>query len=200
MKGKYITVDGDRQTGKSVLIQSLAARALELGYEVVVVEEPSETEVSADLRATVRKHSSKLSDISQALIYTACRRQILEELVLPALEAGKIVISERSAISTAAYQGDSLHQGQVELLTDLVLPEGMQYDLGFVLLPQSSPESDPVRLSMLTQACSESSLRGFQSSYVHQRFYRIIHPLNAAHSAEAVHQEAIEVLERFLAE
>lgn len=200
MKGKYVTVDGDRQTGKTTLIQALAAKALELGHDVVVVNEPSETEISDAIRAVLRQYGDKCSPITQALLYTACRRQILEELVLPALNEGKLVLSERSVISTAAYQGTSLQAGEVELLTELVLPDGLMYDLGFVLAPRSSQESDPARLNSLTQDSDVIVQKSFQSSYVHQRYYRTIYPLNAAHSAEAVSAEACEILERLLAE
>ena len=200
MHGKYIVVDGVRQSGKTTLVESLSKKLIEAGYEVVVVSEPSSTEVSSELRRIIRENPGKCSAITQALLYTAARRQILEELVLPALDAGKIVLSESSVITTAAYQGVGLQDGAVELLPELIFPEGFGSDLGFVLASVSSSKSVSERISAMTRGVDPIVLNAFESSYVHQRFYRNIYPLTIDRSPEDIQEEAWEVVQRLIAE
>ena len=199
MMGIYITVDGARQLGKTTLIEGLRQRLEAAGHEVVVVSEPSATETSAHLRKVLRENPGRYTPTAEALIYTAARCQVLEEVVLPALQSGKIVLSENSVISTVAYQGMGMSDGQVELLTELIFPDGLMYDLGFVLRPVSDSKNVSARVNALVQDYDPVVLNAFECSYVHKRYYRSIYPMPADRSADELLEEAWSVVERMVA-
>lgn len=101
MPGRYIAFEGVEGCGKSTHVQRLATR---LG--AVVTREPGGTAVGATLRAIMADPANThLSPRAEALMMAADRAQHLSELVLPALESGRHVVSDRSLYSSLAYQG-----------------------------------------------------------------------------------------------
>ncbi len=105
-RGMFISFEGVEGAGKSTHVR-MAANALEAeGYEVVMTAEPGGTPISQCIRDVLldTKHQA-MEPVTELLLYAAARRQHLQELILPALEAGKVVITDRFSDSTAAYQG-----------------------------------------------------------------------------------------------
>ena len=106
LRSKLIVLEGLDFTGKSTQVRRLAARIREAGYDVVETGEPGGTSVGEAVRTVLldRKHQ-KLLPISELLLFIACRAQVTSEVILPALGAGKTVVSSRYRLSSVAYQG-----------------------------------------------------------------------------------------------
>ncbi len=106
MTGKFITFEGIDGSGKSTQVALLKERIEALGRTVGVVREPGGTELSEQVRGLLLDHHSRgLSKRAEALLFSTARAQLVHEVIIPALERGEIVICDRYADSTIAYQG-----------------------------------------------------------------------------------------------
>ena len=103
----FITFEGGEGTGKTTLIEIIKQSLEEKGYEVVLTREPggSGSEFSENIRKLVLDPKyNNVNPYSEALLYAASRAQHLDEVITPALEAGKIVLCDRYIDSSLAYQ------------------------------------------------------------------------------------------------
>lgn len=123
-KGFFVTLEGGEGAGKSSLVSFLAQLLKERGYEVVVTREPGGTPLGEMIRHWLLTHqdSIQIGDQAELLLFLAARAQHIEEIIKPALEAGKIVLCDRFNDSTVAYQGVArrLDPVYVQQLCDLV--------------------------------------------------------------------------------
>jgi dTMP kinase len=132
----FITFEGGEGSGKSTQARALAERLRELGREVVLTREPGGTafgEVARDILlhhvAPAGAEPFRLDETAELLIFAADRAQHLDELILPALERGGVVVCDRFADSTVAYQGYGrgipldLVQRSIDLATRGVRPD-----------------------------------------------------------------------------
>ena len=104
-RGIFITFEGGEGAGKTTHIRFLSEKLCERGREVVRLREPGGTAVGEELRAVVLDpKNDNLSDEAELLIYEAARAQIVAEVIRPALERGAVVLCDRFADSTIAYQ------------------------------------------------------------------------------------------------
>ena len=105
MKGKFITFEGPEGSGKTTQVLLLAKHLKEKGLPVVVTREPGGTEISEKIRNILLDASNlHLLDRTELLLIVASRAQNTDEVILPALKEGKIVICDRYSDSTLAYQ------------------------------------------------------------------------------------------------
>ncbi len=105
----FVTFEGPEGSGKTTQVQLLTEYMKEQGYPVLCTREPGGTEISEQIRQLIlSKRNQAISDETEALLYSAARAQIIAELIRPALDAGRIVLSDRYADSTLAYQGYGL--------------------------------------------------------------------------------------------
>ncbi len=105
MSGKFITFEGIDGSGKSTQLRLLAASLRALGLDVITTREPGGTELGRQLRAAFLETHEKVAPMAELLAFAADRAQHVEFLIKPALAANKIVISDRYADATFAYQG-----------------------------------------------------------------------------------------------
>ena len=105
-RGFFISFEGLDGAGKSTQVASLAGSLRQQGHEVITVR-PDETPLGEILHSFVLQHQRgpALEAWSEALLFTAERVQLLHETILPALRRGAVVIADRYADSTIAYQG-----------------------------------------------------------------------------------------------
>ncbi|MHB1206644.1 MAG: dTMP kinase [Rhodospirillaceae bacterium] len=106
MAGFFITFEGGEGAGKSTQVKRLGEALRALGREVVLTREPGGAPGAEAIRKLlVEGAASRWDGVTEALLHTAARRDHLVKTVWPALEAGKVVISDRFLDSTTAYQG-----------------------------------------------------------------------------------------------
>lgn len=104
--GMFITFEGGEGAGKSTQARILADRLRAAGREVVVTREPGGSSGAEAIRGLlVSGEVDRWSPISEALLMNAARRDHIEKLIAPALARGAVVICDRFADSTRAYQG-----------------------------------------------------------------------------------------------
>lgn len=125
-QGRFISFEGIDGSGKSTQAKLLAKNLGDLGYDVVLTREPGGSVGAEEIRALVLQGDpDRWSAESEILLFTAARRDHMEKTILPALNAGKIVICDRFADSTRMYQG--LSRGDLRNLVDelhnLMIPQ-----------------------------------------------------------------------------
>lgn len=105
-KGLFVTFEGIEGSGKTTQIQMLDQRLREKGFQTVLTREPGGTKISDQIRAILLSPENKaMVPITELLLYAAARAQHVAEVVLPAVASGKIVLCDRYADATTAYQG-----------------------------------------------------------------------------------------------
>lgn len=106
MLGLFITFEGIEGSGKSTLVYNVA-RALRLsGHDPVITREPGGTSLGAALRKVLLDPAmEKIGSMAELMLFAADRAQHVEQVILPALEAGQIVLCDRYSDATIAYQG-----------------------------------------------------------------------------------------------
>ena len=106
MKGKFITIEGCEGVGKSTQLALLKEYFENNGIEAVFTREPGGTDIAEKIRAIILDANNKaLTPVTELLLYAAARRQHTEEKIIKALMEGKVVVCDRYADSTVAYQG-----------------------------------------------------------------------------------------------
>jgi dTMP kinase len=134
MRGVLITVEGVEGSGKSTQCCRLAERLQARGLDVVLTREPDGTELGAAIRRLFETDGPAPTPLSQVFLFMAARQQHVARIIRPALGRGAIVISDRYADATLAYQG--FGQGvDLELIRDLntLATGGLLPDLTLVL-------------------------------------------------------------------
>lgn len=105
-KGIFISLEGIEGTGKTTQARLLSERLIEKGCEVMLTQEPGGTVIGNKIREILLQiEHGEMSYMTELLLYNAARAQHLSEKILPALNKGKIVITDRFTDSTVAYQG-----------------------------------------------------------------------------------------------
>lgn len=107
MRGIFISMEGPDGSGKTTQIDLLKKHLESIGYdEILVTREPGGTAISEAVRAVILNPEYKeMSYMTEALLYASARAQLVSEVIKPALDAGKAVISDRFVDSSVVYQG-----------------------------------------------------------------------------------------------
>jgi dTMP kinase len=105
-RGLLITFEGPEGSGKSTQSALLARRLRGDGHEVVEVREPGGTAIGEEIRETLLRSSHPdMLPLTELFLFLAARTQIVDEVILPELEGGGVVVCDRFADSTTVYQG-----------------------------------------------------------------------------------------------
>lgn len=131
----FITLEGPEGSGKTSHISPLVNWLLDKGYHVIPTREPGGTIIGEQIREIIHdlKHT-EMHPRTETLLYQAARAQIVEQVIKPRLAIGEIVISDRYADSTIAYQGYG-HQIDLNEIRHLVgyATDGLLPDLTILL-------------------------------------------------------------------
>ena len=105
MPGFFVSFEGGEGAGKSTQIARLAARLRGMGIDPVVTREPGGTSLAEGIRALLLDPERRPTALAEAFLMEASRAQLVETVISPALAAGRVVVCDRYADSTLAYQG-----------------------------------------------------------------------------------------------
>jgi len=155
-RGLLITFEGPEGSGKTTLIDGIARRMTEQGLEPLMVREPGGTVIGERIRGLILDpESDGMCAETELLLMVASRSQLVRERLMPALEAGLVVLCDRFADASVAYQGFGRGLGErvVNQLNALALKD-LEPDLTFLcLLPPEAGRArqDDRRLDRLDQ-------------------------------------------------
>lgn len=131
----FITFEGPDGSGKTTQISLLADYLRQQGYSVVTTREPGGTDIGDQIRGCLHDvRNVNMTPAAEILLYSASRAQHVEEVIRPALESDAIVICDRFADSTMAYQGygRQLNLDDLAYITRFATG-GLQPDVTFLL-------------------------------------------------------------------
>ena len=129
MASAFITFEGTDGSGKSTQLRMLASELRLRGHEVVLTREPGGTPLGLHIRQLLLDAEEQVDPLAELLLYASDRAQHVRTLIRPALDSGHIVLSDRYADATAAYQGagrgfpDELISELIALATGGLMPD-----------------------------------------------------------------------------
>jgi dTMP kinase len=142
--GLFVVLEGTEGSGKSTLAVGLADRMRQAGLDPLIVREPGGTRAAEMARQALLDPDHHVGPVAELFFYLAARADLVQQLIRPALAEGRVVLSDRFAMSTEAYQ-----MAGRRLPPDVVLPAnraataGLEPDLTLIL--DLSPEVGQAR-------------------------------------------------------
>ncbi|MBR8844719.1 dTMP kinase [Pseudoalteromonas sp. JC3] len=134
-KGFMLVCDGSNGAGKTTVITGLEAHLKQRGIEVVMTREPGGTEISEKIREIILDPSTpEMADMTELMLFGAARAQHVREKIMPALEQGKVVISDRFDAATFSFQhyARGLDLATITTINQLALG-GFRPDMNLIL-------------------------------------------------------------------
>jgi dTMP kinase len=131
----FIVFEGVDGAGKTTQLNKLVQWLEQSGHDIVSCNDPGSTALGEQLRAILLgAHETSIAMRTEMMLFTTARTQLVQEIIKPAIEAGKTVVLDRYIFSTIVYQG---HAGDLETedirSVNHVATEGLMPDLTFVL-------------------------------------------------------------------
>jgi dTMP kinase len=167
MTGLFVAFEGGEGVGKSTQITRAATWLRELGHGVVETREPGGTPLGTELRRLLLDPDGQVTARAEALLYAADRAQHVETVVRPALDAGRVVLTDRYIDSTLAYQGAGRGLDDTRLVIDWATG-GLLPDLTVLLdldptvgLRRAGARARPDRLEAASLAFHQAVRDGF---------------------------------------
>jgi dTMP kinase len=153
--GFFVVVEGPEGAGKSTLAAALAGRFRADGVDPVVVREPGGTPLAERIRAVLLDPALPVEPVSELFLFLAARADLVNQVIRPALTAGRVVLADRFQLSTEAYQCGGrgidvrLFQGANRaatggLVPDLTLVLDLPVNLGLERIRQSGQHLDRI--------------------------------------------------------
>ena len=123
MNCSYLAFEGIDGSGKTTLINELSNKLTESNVDFKIVREPGGSKLGEEIRELLLSHDYNVEPTSEALLMSASRAQLIQEIVKPAINNGQLVITDRSAYSSVAYQGVGRDLGYQKIyeLNDLAI-------------------------------------------------------------------------------
>lgn len=132
--GFFVVLEGPEGSGKSTLLGPLADRMRESQVDPVVVREPGGTRAAEIARQALLDPEHPIGPVTELFLYLAARADLVQTIIQPALASGRVVLSDRFALSTEAYQmaGRGLDPVLVRA-GNQAATQGLQPDLTLIL-------------------------------------------------------------------
>ena len=191
MRGLFVTFEGIDRAGKTTQSQLLAEA---LGDEAIAVREPGGTAVGERVRELVKDREVRVGPEAEALLFAAARAELVARVIRPALEAGRVVASDRYLDSSLAYQGAARGLGVEEVAAvNRFATGGLEPDLTFLLaidaVAAAARAGEPDRFESEGRALQDAVLAAYErlAEAEPQRWRRI----DADRPAEEVHADVL---------
>jgi dTMP kinase len=203
-KGLLITFEGSDGSGKTTQISLLKEYLNKKGFEVIYTREPGGTEISEKIRDIILDNrNSNMSDMCEALLFASSRAQLVNEVIKPAINNGKIVICDRFVESSIVYQGIGRNLGveKIRLINEAAL-DGLRADITFML---TIPFEEGLR-----RKAKQKSLDRLENSGIefHRKVYEgfitlaettdYIKIIDANRSIEEIHKDILTIIEKLI--
>ena len=127
LRGKFIVFDGNEGCGKSTQATLVRDKLHDAGLSVLLVRDPGTTGIGEQIRQVLlNPENTDMAMRCEMLLYMAARAQMMKEIIQPALDEGKVVLSDRFISSTLAYQlgGDGLTAADIRAVGDIAVNNG----------------------------------------------------------------------------
>ena len=208
MKGQFITFEGIDGSGKSTQLRMLAYELQTRGIDVLTTCEPGGTPLGRALREAFLETWEPVTPMAELLAFAADRAQHVEHLIKPAIEAGKVVISDRYADATYAYQGAGRGFSEDKVQQVIALATGgLKPDL--TLFFDITVDEAVRRMAARQEAHTKKNRMDVETEEFYSRVrdaylgiakreperFRVI---DAQRSADAIHAEVMELITRSL--
>ena len=204
--GTFISIEGLDGSGKTSIINLVTQQLKHDGVDVVSTKEPGGSTIAARVRdILVDKETKNMDYITETLLYAACRSQHLHDFIIPNLNEGKVVISDRFVDSSYVYQGIARNLGldQVMAINSLVVKNHMP-DLTIYI--DIAPEKCLARLKKARKAGNKVDLESLDFYNRVREGYLIINKLfkdrvvkiNGDQPLEKLAKEIYEAIDVFL--
>ena len=203
-RGLFITFEGGEGVGKTSVIKAVSERLKKEGIDFIVTREPGGSHIAEEIRSIILDPKNTEREArTEALLYAASRRQHLHEIVIPALNKGTLVISDRYLDSSLAYQGYARGIGREEVYSiNKFAIENTRPDRTFFLdlLPEDGLKRIALHRQQQVDRLDREKLSFHQKVYegyklLLQRFPERIIRIDASQTIE---QEAEEISTRIL--
>ncbi|SEF70823.1 dTMP kinase [Eubacterium ruminantium] len=201
MKGIFISMEGPDGSGKSTQIELLRKYFIDNGKDCIITREPGGTRISEAVRGIIlNREYTEMDYMTELLLYASARAQLVSEVIIPALDEGKCVISDRFVDSSAVYQGIARGLG-IETVYEInkYATKGRFPDKTFLLdLPAEvgiARKKNQAELDRLESEKMDFHLRvaeGYREMAARDP-ERIVR-LDATKSVEEIHAQIIEVI------
>jgi dTMP kinase len=202
-KGIFLSLEGSDGCGKTTQLNLLSDYLKRLGGNIVLTREPGGTPIAEQIREIILSvKNAGMSDACEALLYAASRAEHVDKVIIPAIERGDMVLSDRFVDSSIAYQGFAreLSEGFVRQInswaTDRIMPDATLFlDMDpDAALRRRCAAGEPDRLEseknefFRTVYNAYDAMRNADS----ERFYSV----NADQSVEQVHEDVLAAVQK----
>ncbi len=206
MKGLFITFEGNDGSGKSSAIQAVYNELKQQNMDVILTREPGGSKIAEKIRTIILDVDNLGMDSkTEAMLYAASRREHLVKKIIPALESGKIVLSDRYLDSSLVYQGIArgigvkevyeLNQFAIgEYLPDLTIMITVKPEIGMERIKNNRHELDRLELEKIE--FHNKVYNGYQE--VASLYSNRIVMIDGEKSKEMVLAETIKIVSDFI--
>ena len=199
MPGLFVTLEGIDRSGKTTQARLLCEA---LGDRAVAVREPGGTAVGERVRELLKDASIIVEGRTEALLFAAARAQLVSDVISPALQDGKIVISDRFLDSSLAYQGGARGLGVDEVAqVNEFATGGLQPDVTILLdlTPAAAASRAGVEVDRFEQegAALQESVRAAYAALAADDARWVV--VDADRGPDEVHRDVLAVVEGVLA-
>ncbi|MDO5301098.1 MAG: dTMP kinase [Tissierellia bacterium] len=207
LKGKFFVLEGSDGSGKSTVATGLYRELTARGHRVLKTREPGGSPIGEEIRELLlNPQNSAMAPRTEALLYAASRAQHVAQVILPALEEGKVVLCERYIFSSIVYQGVGRNLGIEEIFrlnqwaTGALVPH-----LTLYLDTDNLKREERLKKRFLGEEPDRLELDGDFLERVHRGYGKVLEVfphamkiIDATQSPEAVLKQCVAALEKEL--
>jgi dTMP kinase len=201
MRGFFVTFEGGEGSGKTTQLKALLGHLRSVGRDVVETRDPGGTAIGNQIRGLLLDgENARMDSLTELLLYEASRAQLVQEVVQPALAAGRILLCDRFTDSTVAYQGygRGLDLDLIERL-NASATRGIRPDLTFFLDLDPVVGLERVKRRLTPSRASRDRLEDEALAF-HERVRQGFRALAAREPERVIALDAVQSLSELAAE